>query len=64
MDKPTNGFRDGVSYLTSPSLRLLAKQPGYFRATSPEGRDYVATLNSVHWEDGEVTYIGPVTATP
>ena len=64
MDKPTNGFRDGVSYLTSPSLRLLAKQPGYFRATSPEGRDYVATLNSIHWEDGEVTYIGPVTATP
>jgi hypothetical protein len=44
--------------------RRLAAQPGYFRATSSHGGDYVATLGSIHWTDQPVNYVGPVTTPP
>jgi hypothetical protein len=46
------------------ALRLLAVQPGYFRATASHGADYVTTLGSIHWTDQPVNYVGPVTTAP
>jgi hypothetical protein len=50
--------------LPSHSVLGLAESPGYFLASALDGPDYVATLDSIHWQSKGITYVGPVTATP
>jgi hypothetical protein len=46
------------------SLRSHVDDPNLFWATAEQSTDYIATLNSIHWTDAPVTYVGPVTVNP
>jgi hypothetical protein len=58
------GMPPNLDSLGGQSLKALSWKPGSFYATSTDDRDYVATLTSIHWDTGKITYVGPVTTTP
>ncbi len=57
--EPVNGITPPASL--TQSLYDFARQPGSFWAKSSQGREYIATLGSIHWNDEPITYVGPVT---
>ncbi len=53
-----------MGMISSGALLRFLQGPGSFVATSSHASDYIQTLDSIHWTDQPITYVGPVTNAP